>query len=168
MEEVEFARGALGQEEERLDQIASGLLEVSMSDTRSAGSLNPFIFGAGLPFLFSTHASLDAALERGNRMEQINAGTTPEGVRVVAMVANGGPAGLFNTKKAINTTDDLGDLRMRALDETQIRMYEALGSTGTIVFSKCAICHRAQRRLLCPCAHSRCRAVCGSSCLVLL
>lgn len=133
MEAVEFARGALGEEAERLDQVSSGLLEVSMSDTRSAGSLAPFIYGAGLPFLFPTHAALDEAMEKGNLMDAINAGTTPNGVRVVAMVANGSPAGIFNTKKAVNTIDDLADLRLRALDETQIRMYEAWGSTGTIV-----------------------------------
>ena len=39
MEAVEYARGALGDEAERLDQVSSGLLKVSMSDQRSAGSL---------------------------------------------------------------------------------------------------------------------------------
>ena len=52
MEAVEYARGALGDEAERLDQVSSGLLEISMSDQRSAGSIDPFIYGMGLPFLF--------------------------------------------------------------------------------------------------------------------
>lgn len=133
IEAVEFARGALGDEAERLDQVSSGLLEVSMSDARSAGSMNAFIYGSGLPFLFGSQDELDAAMEKGNLLEVINEGTTDDGVRVLAMVAVGAPAGLFNTKKAINTIDDLEDLRMRALDERQIRMYEAWGSTGTIV-----------------------------------
>lgn len=133
IEAVEYARGALGAEAERLDQISSGLLKVSMSDTRSAGSMNAFIYGAGLPFLFPSHDALDAAMEKGDMLAKINEGTAPNGVRVVAMVANGSPAGVFNTKKAVNTIDDLADLRMPALDESQIRMYEAWGSAGTIV-----------------------------------
>ncbi|SMY09326.1 TRAP transporter substrate-binding protein [Flavimaricola marinus] len=133
IETEEFERGALGDEAELLDQVSSGLLEVSMSDLRSAGSLAPFIYGMNLPFLFASHAELDEAVERGNLMESINEGLTPNGVRVLALVANGSPAGIFNTKTAVNTIDDLADLRMRALDETQIRMYEAWGSTGTIV-----------------------------------
>lgn len=133
MEAVEYARGALGDEAERLDQVSSGLLEVSMSDQRSAGSIDPFIYGMGLPFLFGTHAELDAAVEKGNMLALINEGTAPNGVRVLALVANGSPAGLFNTKQPIEKIEDMADLRMRALDETQIGMYEAWGSTGTIV-----------------------------------
>lgn len=130
---TEFDRGALGEEAERMDQVSAGLLEVSMSDTRSAGTLDPFIYGVSLPFLFATHAAFDEADAAHGLLEQINAGTTPEGVRVLALVANGSPAGIFNTKHPVNTIEDMGDLRMRALDEAQIRMYEAWGSKGTIV-----------------------------------
>lgn len=130
---TEFERGALGEEAERMDQVASGVLEISMSDTRSAGTLDPFIYGVSLPFLFATHASFDEADAAHDLVGKINAGTTPKGVRVLAMVANGSPAGIFNTKHAVNRIEDMGDLRMRALDEAQIRMYEAWGSKGTIV-----------------------------------
>lgn len=133
IEVTEFPRGALGEEAERMDQVASGSLEVSMSDTRSAGTLDAFIYGASLPFLFGTHADYDAADAKNNLLEQINVGTTPKGVRVLAMVANGSPAGLFNTKHPVARIEDMADLRMRALDESQIRMYEAWGSQGTIV-----------------------------------
>ena len=40
MEAVEYERGALGEEAERLDQVSQGLLEVSMSDVKSAGQLS--------------------------------------------------------------------------------------------------------------------------------
>ena len=130
---TEFDRGALGNEDERLDQVSSGLLEVSMSDARSAGTLDPFIYGASMPFLYDTHAVFDAADAAHGLLTRVNEGTTEHGVRVLAMVANGSPAGLFNTRRPINTIEDMADLRMRALDETQIRMYETWGSKGTIV-----------------------------------
>lgn len=133
IEVTEYERSALGEEAERLDQVSSGLLEVSMSDTRSAGTLDSFIYGVTLPFLFATHSAFDAADAANGLLVRINKGTTSKGVRVLAMVANGSPAGIFNTKKAVKSIEDMGDLRMRALDEAQIRMYEAWGSQGTIV-----------------------------------
>ena len=130
---TELERGAMGEEAERLDQVSTGLLEVSLSDTRSAGSLEPFIYGVTLPFLFATHAAFDEANVAHGLLARVNEGTTPQGVRVLAMVANGSPAGVFNTRHPVNTIDDMSDLRMRALDQTQIGMYEAWGSQGTIV-----------------------------------
>ncbi len=133
MEAVEYARGALGEEAEKLDQVSSGLLEVSMSDVKSAGSLNNLTYGVYLPYLFSDAASLDAALTKGGLMEQINAGTTDKGVRVAAFTALGLPAGIFNTKQPVAKLEDMASLRMRALDENQIDLYKAWGTTGTMV-----------------------------------
>ncbi|WP_375572550.1 TRAP transporter substrate-binding protein [Seohaeicola saemankumensis] len=133
MEAVEFERGALGEEAERLDQVSQGLLEVSMSDVKSAGQLSNITYGVYLPYLFENAAGLDAALENGGLLERINEDTTAQGVRVLAFTALGLPSGIFNTKQAVASIEDMSDLRMRALDETQIKLYEAWGSTGTMV-----------------------------------
>ena len=55
----EFQRGALGEEAERLDQVSQGLLEVSMSDVKSAGTLDSLIFGVYLPYFFADAAEVD-------------------------------------------------------------------------------------------------------------
>ncbi|MEM1315004.1 MAG: TRAP transporter substrate-binding protein DctP [Pseudomonadota bacterium] len=133
MEAVEFERGALGEEAERLDQVSQGLLEISMSDVKSAGQLANITYGVYLPYLFENAAALDEALAAGGLLEKINEGTTAQGVRVLAFTALGLPSGIFNTKQAVESLDDMSDLRMRALDETQIKLYEAWGSTGTMV-----------------------------------
>lgn len=66
-------------------------------------------------------------------MEKINAATTPSGVRVIAVNNVGQASGIFNTKKPVNSVADMAGLRMRALDESQIDLYEAWGAAGTIV-----------------------------------
>lgn len=129
----EFERGALGGEAEKLDQVSQGLLEVSLSDVKAAGGLDSTIFGLMLPYFFSSAAQMDKALLDGGMLERINATTTAKGVRVLDVALIGGGAGIFNTKKPINTMADLSDLRMRALDEVQIAIFKAWGSTGTIV-----------------------------------
>lgn len=133
IEAEEFQRGALGEEAERLDQVSQGLLEVSMSDVKSAGTLDTLIYGVYLPYFFDGLGEVDKALYEGGMLEKINAGTTPKGVRVLGFAHLGLPAGIFNTKKPVAGVADMAGLRMRALDEIQISLFEAWGSTGTIV-----------------------------------
>lgn len=128
-----YKRGALGGEAERLDQVRQGLLEVSNSDVKSAGSLDPLAFGAYLPYLFNDAAHFDRAIDQAKIIEKINAKIAPKGVRVLAYVHLGPPAGIFNTKRPITTIADMKDLRMRALDKSQIALYAAWGAKGTIV-----------------------------------
>ena len=133
MEAKEYPRGALGEEAEKLDQTSQGLLEINMADVKSAGKLDGLIYGVYLPYLFKDIGHLDAAVAEGDILEKVNAATTPKGVRVLDIVALGSGAGIFNTRKPIAHPDDMADLRMRALDETQIKLFESWGTKGTIV-----------------------------------
>lgn len=133
IEAREYERNALGEEAERLDQVSQGLLEVSMSDAKSAGTLDATIFGAMMPYFFDDMAQLDMALAEGGMLERINAGTTPKGVRVLDIVYTGTPSGIFTTEVPIRTFDDMKGVRMRALDAVQITTFENWGSKGTIV-----------------------------------
>lgn len=133
LDAVEYERNSLGEEAERLDQVSTGLLEVSMSDAKSAGQLDGTIFGAMMPFFFKDGDELDVALEKGGMLERINEGTLPHGVRVLDLVYLGQPSGIFTTTTPVRTFDDFSGLRMRALDELQIQTFEAWGAKGTIV-----------------------------------
>ncbi len=129
----EFARGSLGGEAEKLDQVSQGLLEVSMSDVKSAGKIDKLIFGVYLPYLFSGVAHVDRAVSAGGLLGKVNARIDGSGVRLLALVIVGPASGIFNTKKPIRRAADLSDLRMRALDENQIALFKVWGTTGTIV-----------------------------------
>lgn len=133
MEAEEFERNALGEEAERLDQVSQGLLEVSMSDGKSAGTLDGTIFGAMMPYFFEDTEELDRALDQGGMLARINEGTVPKGVRVLDIVYLGLPAGIFTTTKPVRSFEDMAGLRMRALDEVQIASFEKWGAKGTIV-----------------------------------
>lgn len=133
MEAEEFQRGALGGDDELFDQVSQGLLEVSMSPLNIVGSIDKLIYGLRLPYFFTGMEQVDHALGDGGMLAKINAATTPEGVRVLAVNTVGQATGIFNTKKPINSIADMAGLRMRALDESQIELYEAWGASGTIV-----------------------------------
>ncbi|MDN2565425.1 TRAP transporter substrate-binding protein [Aquibium sp. A9E412] len=133
IEAEEYQRGALGGDDELFDQVSQGLLEVSMSPLNIVASLDDLIFGLRLPYFFDGMQDVDRALYEGGMLEQINAETTPSGVRVLAVNTVGQGSGIFNTKHPVETLDDMADLRMRALDESQIELFKAWGATGTIV-----------------------------------
>ena len=130
---TEFEQGALGDEAERLDQVSQGLLEVSMSNVSSAGSIDGTAFGVGLPFFFEDADQLSRALYHNGMLARINKTTTRQGVRVLDFVNLGTPSGLFTTKTPIRSMEDMASLRMRALDEAQILTFQAWGGQATIV-----------------------------------
>ncbi|SEO17637.1 TRAP-type C4-dicarboxylate transport system, substrate-binding protein [Salinihabitans flavidus] len=133
MEAEEYQRGALGGDDELFDQVSQGLLEVSMSPLNIVGSLDKLIYGLRLPYFFRDMEQVDRALNEGGMLAQINEATTPEGVRVLAVNTVGQSSGIFNTKRPVRSVSDMEGLRMRALDESQIELYEAWGAAGTIV-----------------------------------
>ncbi|MCC5987336.1 MAG: TRAP transporter substrate-binding protein [Pararhodobacter sp.] len=133
IEAQEFQRGALGGDDEVFDQVTQGLLEVGMSPLNIVASVDTLIFGLRLPYFFADMEEVDRALLEGGMLERINEALTPAGVRVLDVTVVGAATGIFNTRRAINSMADMEGLRMRALDESQIALFQAWGAAGTIV-----------------------------------
>jgi TRAP-type C4-dicarboxylate transport system substrate-binding protein len=133
LEAKEYPRGALGEENEKLDQVSQGLLEVSMSDLAKIGQLDHFIFGFNSPFLFEGTPHMDRMIAATDVMEQINKRINGKGVRLLAVVPVGTAAGIFTTTKSIKTLDDMKGLRIRALDQNQVAFFKALGANPVVV-----------------------------------
>ncbi|WP_068304591.1 TRAP transporter substrate-binding protein [Pararhodobacter sp. CCB-MM2] len=133
MEAEEYQRGALGGDDEVFDQVSQGLLEVGMAPLAITASIDTLIFGLRLPYFFSGMEEIDQALYDGGMLAAINEGLDGSGVQVLGVDTVGAASGIFNTRHAITSMEDMADLRMRALDESQIALFEAWGSNGTIV-----------------------------------
>jgi len=124
---------SIGGEAERLDQASQGLLEVNMADLGRAAQLEKFVFGFMAPYLFDSVAHLDKTVANSDVMQRINDTLTKKGVRVVSLVLVGGGMGIFNTKKPITKPEDMADLRIRALDENQMKLFRAWGTNGVVI-----------------------------------
>lgn len=133
MEVRELPRGSVGGEAELLDQLSTGLLEVSLSDVRTVGQIDPFIYGIRLPYIFDDVAHMDRVFEAEGLYDRINEAIAGSDVVLLALVPLGPPSGIANTRHPVAAPEDMADLRMRALDDAQIALYEAWGSAGTIV-----------------------------------
>jgi len=124
---------ALGNEDEKLDQVSQGLLEISNSYLGKASQLDPTINGFTLPYIFDSLEHADRVIANTDIMSKVNAGTTKKGVRILAMVSVGAFSGLHNSKKTIKTPADMKELRMRAMDKRQAMWFEAWGASSVIV-----------------------------------
>jgi TRAP-type C4-dicarboxylate transport system substrate-binding protein len=129
----ELPVNSIGGESERLDQTTQGLLEVNMADLARAAQLNKLTFGFILPYLYESIVHLDRADAAGGLLAKINEGIVTKGARVVAVVSVGGGVGIFNTKREINRPEDMADMRMRALDENQMKLFRAWGTNGVVI-----------------------------------
>ena len=133
MEVREMPRGSVGNESEKFDQVSTGLLEVSLSDVRAIAQVDPFIYGVRLPYIFDDAAHMDRSIEAGKVFDRVNANLAKQDALAVALVPIGPSSGIITTKAAVRKPADMAKLRMRALDDAQIAMYKAWGSSGTIV-----------------------------------
>jgi TRAP-type C4-dicarboxylate transport system substrate-binding protein len=133
MEVRELPRGAVGNEAEKFDQLSTGLLEVSLSDVRAIAQVDPFIYGVRLPYIFDDVAHMDRVLAEGHIFDRVNENIASQDVKLLALVPLGPSSGIITTTAVVRKPSDMADLRMRALDDAQIAMYKAWGSTGTIV-----------------------------------
>jgi TRAP-type transport system periplasmic protein len=130
---TEFPRDALGGEEEKLDQVSQGLLEVSMSDLAKAAQIEPLLFGFHMPYIFDSVAHLDKVLAKTNLMQKVNEGTTKKGVRVLSFALVGDFNGLANTKRPVRIPTDLKGLRIRAMDKAQTEYLQAWGANTVVI-----------------------------------
>jgi len=124
---------ALGNEDEKLDQVSQGLLEVSNSYLGKAGQLDPTIFGFTLYYLFDSVVHADRVIANTDIMDKINAGLTKKGVRLLALPSVGAFSGLANSKHPIKTPADMKGLRMRAMDKVQAEYLKAWGASTVVI-----------------------------------
>jgi len=128
-----FPSNSIGKEKERLDQVAQGLIEFDLATASTPFSMSPFMKGIFLPFLFKGSDEFDKVLANSNLLQRMNEKLIPNGVRLVGFTVRGMDAGLHNVKHPITKLSDMSDLRMRAMNKSQLEFYSALGASGTIV-----------------------------------
>jgi len=124
---------SIGGEAERLDQTSQGLLEVNFADLARAAQLEKLTFGFAAPYLFDSVEHLDKTTDNSDLIKRINDTLAKKGVRVASLVLVGGATGIFNTKKPITKPEDMADLRIRALDENQMKLFRAWGTNGVVI-----------------------------------
>lgn len=129
----EFPRDSLGGEDERLDQIRAGILDVSMSNYAMANQFVPEMRVMQLPYTFGSSEQVYKFFTESGYLDEVNEKMAAEGMRILAVVPSGAMLGIFNNKHEVKTVADMSDLRMRALDPNQLKMFEMMGGSGVVI-----------------------------------
>jgi len=128
-----FPSNSIGNEKERLGQVSQGLIQVNLATSSTPISMSPFMRGVTLPFLFNGVDEFDKVMANSDLVERINRDLVPNGVRLMGFNMSGLDAGMHNTNLPVTKLLDMSELRMRAMNASQVKFYSALGASSTIV-----------------------------------
>jgi tripartite ATP-independent transporter DctP family solute receptor len=120
----------LGQEADTIEQVRSGVIDLNRVSMAPWNSLVPLTKIPSLPYLFTSpdHARKVMAGEIG---DEVAKGFDEHGVVVIAFY-DGGARSFYNSKKAINTVEDMKGMKYRVIQsDVFVDMVAALGATAT-------------------------------------
>ncbi|WP_334191626.1 TRAP transporter substrate-binding protein [Pararhodobacter sp.] len=128
-----FPRDSIGGEDERLDQIRAGILDMSMSNYAVTYQFVPEMRVMQLPYTFANSRHVFDFFTESDYLDSVNEQLAAEGMHVLAIVPTGGMLGIFNNQKEVRSVADMQGLRMRALDANQLEMFRMMGADGVVI-----------------------------------
>ncbi|GHF64368.1 TRAP transporter substrate-binding protein [Seohaeicola zhoushanensis] len=135
MEATVFAGASLGKDPEIVDQLSQGLLQFGVTNFVMIAQVDPRILGFLAPYVFEKSRQFFRATQdvESPMLDDIRTKMQAQGVMIAGLPGLGGQMGLFNAKKDVASVEDLTDLRLRAIDANQVKLFEAWGTQGVVV-----------------------------------
>ncbi|WP_309083066.1 TRAP transporter substrate-binding protein [Chelativorans sp.] len=129
--EVEVYHSAqLGQEADTIEQVRSGVIDLNRVSMAPWNSLVPATLIPSLPYLFRSPEHARNVMS-GPIGEEIAKGFDQHGVVLLAFY-DGGARSFYNSKKPINTLEDMKGLKFRVIQsDVFVDMVAALGASAT-------------------------------------
>ncbi|WP_308910533.1 TRAP transporter substrate-binding protein [Pseudokordiimonas caeni] len=130
-----YPNGSLGGDQERVDQMRLGLLEMNVTNPDEISRHSPTYYGIAMPFLFQSYDHMDRFLEQTPFVPQVNSELSAAGqdFRFVDIAYTGAMVGLLTRKVPVRTVDDLKKIRLRFLSAPDLKLFAAWGVRGVQV-----------------------------------
>lgn len=128
-----YVGGALGRDPEVVEQLAQGLLQVGLTNFVMIAEVDPRIRGFLAPYMFDSLEHLFRALDETEIVSQLDESMQGIGVRIGSLIGFGGPIGIFNNQRPVESVADLEGLRLRAIDRTQVAVIEEWGASSVVI-----------------------------------
>lgn len=133
MEAKVYTGGALGKDPEVVDQLSQGLLQVGLTNFVMIAQVDKRVLGFIAPYMFDSLEHMFKAIDETDIVPSIDANMQKQGIKIAALAGLGGPIGIFNTKKPIETVADLEGLRLRAIDASQTAVLDEWGASSVVI-----------------------------------
>jgi tripartite ATP-independent transporter DctP family solute receptor len=125
-----FPNSQLGNEEQRMEQVMSGPI-INVASFGGMQIVFPEMFASNIPFLFNSykaaHTFFDSSEFIAKARQTLRERT---GIELLEVIEEGGFLA-FTSNSPIHTPADFKGLKFRAMDASQVAMYEAFGASGT-------------------------------------
>ena len=127
-----YPNSMLGGEQERMEQViaAPGL---NIASFAGVAPLIPEIYVSAIPFLFKDFETARQFFDEGDYWKNVQQifSERANGAKILAVVEEGGFLAFTNNERPIAKPKDFEGLRFRAMDPSQVALYEAFGASGT-------------------------------------
>lgn len=128
-----YPKDTIGGEDERLDQVRTGILDVSMQNYSIATQFAPEMQVLQLPYTFEDPEHERRFFMQSDFLDTVNKKLAASDLMILAVVPQGNFLGVFNNKHPVHTVADMTGLRMRALDANQLEMFREMGASGVVI-----------------------------------
>ncbi|MCD6009859.1 TRAP transporter substrate-binding protein [Halomonas sp. IOP_31] len=126
-----YANSQLGEEQERMEQVMN-TPSLNIASFAGMSPVVPEIFVSAIPFLFDDFESARTFFDEGQYWQAVeDALRERTGLELLAVVEEGGFLAFTNDERPISSPEDFEGLRFRAMDPSQVALYEAFGASGT-------------------------------------
>lgn len=126
-----YPNSMLGEEQERMEQVIN-TPSLNIASFAGLSPIVPEIYVSAIPFLFEDYAAAHQFFDEGdywNKVEDTLKQRT--GAELLGVIEEGGFLDFTNSQRPISSPDDFEGLRFRAMDPSQVALYEAFGASGT-------------------------------------
>lgn len=126
-----YPNSMLGEEQARMEQTMTGP-NLNIASFAGMSALVPEIYVSATPFMFKDFEQARNFFDNGQYWKMVEAALKERaGVELLAVVEEGGFLAFTNSQKPIHEPKDFEGLRFRAMDPSQVALYEAFGASGT-------------------------------------
>jgi tripartite ATP-independent transporter DctP family solute receptor len=122
----------LGNEEQRMELVMDGTLEINVASNAGIMSVYPEIAAATIPFMFDSFHAAHLFFDNSEYWEMTKKEfQVRTGVALLEAVEEGGFIAFTNNKKEIRQPEDFKGMKFRAMDPGQLALYKSFGASGT-------------------------------------
>ena len=126
-----YPNSQLGKETARMEQVMSGPM-FNVASLAGMQSVFPEIFAGNAPFMFESFEAAHHFYDDSAYWEQASeAFRERTGAVLLEAVEEGGFLAFTNSERPIKSPEDFEGLKFRAMDQSQVALYQAFGASGT-------------------------------------
>jgi tripartite ATP-independent transporter DctP family solute receptor len=128
---VLYPDSQLGNEDERMELVNDGLLQINVASYAGMAPIIPELFAASIPFLFDSYKAAHKFFDEGEYWRRVQALFQKKtGSLLLEAVEEGEFLAFTNSKRELRSPKDFAGLKFRAMDSSQAALYRSFGASS--------------------------------------